>query len=277
MTELVTYTVEHFLIVKDMTEVKDALREKYNEMFNNVDCFKHVINPYFQKKEYNTKYSQKTYTNKKNNYTKHPRKVISANVDAHIKTCKYILNVINDLNYSKQLSKIIFIIDETNINDIIELIIQTSTLQIFYSSVFIRLIKDIGWVNNVKHRINIFYDMFKEHIYNAFDNKCNDISEYDEFCNIQKTKQKFISMGKLIFLYIINDLCDVHRKDYIEYLCNIIHNNRTNISLIDISLHILLECKKIEKYIVDYIALTEFKDIYNINSKINFLINELYV
>lgn len=288
MTDIILYPKSAFLDIKDSVKASDSIRNKYEELFNSNECFQNTI--YVSTTKFPSKKEQHMFKSIQgkslNNSQDVKRKIFikaipikkafQSNEKHHIKKCKCILNVINEVNYTKQLSKLKFIIDKDTIDDIVRILIDTSILQIFYIGLFIRLMKDLGYIQKIREHVTQYAQSFFDTKL-VYQSSLHTTNEYDEFCNMQKHKTLCISTCKMIFICVQNELCDVSYDTFVKYITIFIETYKENQFILDILLNIICECKKINKKFIDSIPYTLFVDLTpTYSSKIQFLLKDIY-
>lgn len=284
MTDFIQYNKESFFAIKNTILLEDSIKDKYDIIFNSHDCFNNMIFISIVKNKKDIGSFPKnivklnTQDVKRKIFMKPIRKPIDSTENGYIKKCKSILNIINDTNYTKQLSKLKFLIDNDNIDEIIEVIVNISILQVFYIHIFVKLLTDINQNHKIRKFLNEYIMSYldKGFCYN-FDN-VQSSNEYDMFCDIQKHKTRMISTGKVMFIYIHNSLCDISKKEFINIIMSNILRYNDNELIIDVCLNILKECKSIctniHNEIPNNIINIVNKDV--LNTKLLFLIEKLY-
>lgn len=130
------------------------------------------------------------------------------------------LNKLSDKNYPKIKEEIFLMIDdidnENEINIISDRIFDIASSNMFLSSIFSRLYKELIEKNAS------FYNVFEKN-YNNYCNSFNDINyvsntiNYDEYCNYTKQMDK-IKSGFVFFINLMKQ--DITTPDKIIFLCN---------------------------------------------------------
>lgn len=284
MTDFIQFNKESFMNIKSTVSVIETVKSRYDDVFNTYECFNNMIFITITKgrkdggifPRTNHKTSSGIFDMKRKIIIKPVRKTIQSNDNAYIKKCKSILNIINDANYQKQLSKMKFLIDKDNVDEIIMNIINTSVLQVFYSHIFVKLLKDINYSDRISQILNNFIITYLDKgFYHDHSSEMSN-NAYDTFCDIQKYKTIMISTAKILFTYIHNNFCDITKKHFIERIIhNIVYDNEL---VIDICLNILKECKSICTSVNDIIPGNIAENISDniMTSKVEFLLEKIY-
>lgn len=252
MVDFIYHTRDLFLKVKEGFEVPAEVKQKYDTLFNETECFQStgfVTKPYIKRVDKRAPLPRKT-------FARAARKIFSAGDLPHIKKVKTILNVMNVSNYDKQLNKLKFIIEDRNVEEIAWVIIDTGVLQFFYVKLYVNLLNDIasnqGYKTVILKVIETFVDDFVGKRLMAQSPQDINLSEYDMFCVLQKDKTTKVSSGMLILYLIKQGLITRDIYWYLEKLIDYCNAGEEDEHIMDIVLNILLESKKINGHVVSY-------------------------
>lgn len=287
MTELIQYQKDDFCRIKETTVVSEEIKEKYNQLFLQYDCFQNIayVIPYkFQKDKRSPKPPvdfKKRHFQVFSKVLKRP--TIDSGEKPIIKRVKGLLNIINETNYEKQINKLIFSLEHDNVDVVTNIILNTSVLQVFYIHLFIKLINDMlmtNYKNNIKNEIDQFVKSFftnKEIYMSQHIDTCK--TPYDIFCLKQKHKTLTVSKGIVILHLIKHGITSYTLKDFINNVTKEIdisldmHDDHT----FDIIVQLLMEAKKIMNWKMTPQIFSS--DIYSkpckLNKKIQFMVSHL--
>lgn len=278
MVELISYSVSDFLQRKGVTPpIDENMKKKYDALLASADCFfsngfinKAYVKPVAPNAIRAPQVRNKTFVK--------PNKGLIGSYDKHyIKKAKSILNVINSSNYDKQLNKMNFIMDSENANEIVPLILSVGVMQIFYVTLFVKLLVDISkeYKARVIQHVDDFITKLLESKFGISITQNNE-NNYDSFCDMQKQKQAIISSGVFALHLIQRGLTKYNTDHYMDILLEICNEKKDDETLIDIILHILLESKKIVGKNID---VSKFKSLFEEcaqSNKLRFMVETLF-
>lgn len=295
MVDISIIPKDTFLVFRNI-KPPDDISKKYEDMFVKYDCFSNSTNYIVTTKVFPSKqnnYSKakshsvhSQYDNKKKftSITRVTRRTIgvSDTPDRHyLKRVKAILNVINDSNFDKQLNKLKFIIQEDNIDNIMEILINSAVLQVFYIHIFVKLFKELLDGSFKAHVLRALDNFVSEFIsqnaikYPIFDQ--SEYSEYDCFCLQQKHKTMVTSKACFIINIIKHGMTAQPLDSLTDYLSMSLSElvpSALNVDLeLDIILNIMLDVKKNFQW--EYTGDQEILSKWISNKKIAFLVERL--
>lgn len=138
---------------------------------------------------------------------------------------KGLLNIINKKNYNKVLQKVLSLVTATNIECIVDTILDTACCQVFYVGIFYKLLIDViahmdeTLAPLTQTRINYYIETFiaeAEFMYFPVESK---ESDYMKFCLLQKHKCLATSRSLVILELLINKHSNIwNEQSYLDYL-----------------------------------------------------------
>ena len=246
MLKVVTFSKAVMLERKKVVQRDADIDAKYRDIFA-LDCFQSTytipLNKLMKGKDVGIRHPYKTSV---------PPHAIMINNKSITKRLTSILNVLNEANYEKQVHKVFFLMKDDDIIQMTRLILDTSMIQVFYVTLFIKLLNDLLRTEHkakVQNTINQFVDEFWNGRNVGFIPPKGEFSTYDLFCMKQKHKATYIARAKVVFHLL--------KKNIVKYdageLCEFIKNRFQKIDqdgedTIDIMLQIMIDAKNTLKW-----------------------------
>jgi len=146
MLKVVTFNKAAMMERKKQTPRDPDIDAKYQVLFTTLDCFQSNYTIPLSKlkgKDDNTRRYAKTLSIPNN---------ILINNKSITKRLTSILNVLNEANYEKQVHKVFFLMKDDDIIHMTQLILNTCTIQVFYITMFIKLLNDLL---RTEHKIKV--------------------------------------------------------------------------------------------------------------------------
>lgn len=281
MTDIVIIDVERFLECRNNID-EELVRTKYDSIYIKYSCFSApcfaptTTHSFVHKKQHNT-HLAKRHASKDDD--RHFFQVKKKDLN---RTITGILNVINQTNYNKMLNKIRLLKSDLNIASIVSDTLKMCASQIFYLSIYMKLLKDVHTYCAESEKL-IFIKAIDEYIIKYTgdmdwlkDYSSENVSDYDGFCDHQKQKS-CINAQNMILIEIVQ-LFDVY-FDIDKYACDLMNSLESSLSQqeddksIIIAQMIIYIAKKIKMQSIswDIVKLAKFSD----SKKVQFVIEEL--
>lgn len=298
MTDIIIINESIFLKRKNIIiqEELTNIQKKYKEIFIKYPCFSAIqVNSFistnnkstdqqFNRSRSNTHING--YNNKKHFYKEddkiNPR--ISKKPKELEKIILGILNVLNDKNYNKMLTKIRFLKSDNNIAIIINEILDKCSMQIFYVNIYMKLLNDIvNLCTELEKKItfeNMNLYINKYIISNEWMNDyiINIEDSYNSLCTNMKKKKTLVAKNIMIYNLIKLFNLDKNIKHYVTILINDLKlnldNEKEEISIIIFQMIIFIT--KTEKKLIKEIGILNHKYLYSkiLSNKLKFTIEE---
>lgn len=264
MTDIIVIERDQFILLRKLYEQNPSLWAKYENIYKTYACFNTtiVITP---KNTYSLK------QNKTNQKVDISRRICKERVVKDIdRTLMNIMNILNEKNYNKMLSRIRIIKDEENIQKIVHLILKMCSHQLIYIDLYMKFLNDIKDYSN-STELYIINNTINEYCNNFIKNRewiiDSPIDNYDWFCDYQKLKIKVLSINIIIFKLFKMFNIDIDINDYMSKLMEDLKD--TNDDTIMLILEILLYNRKNNNMDIGII------DIPINNKKIEFMLEDL--
>lgn len=266
MTDIIVIEREQFIVSRKLYEKNSALWTKYENIFKTYTCFNANIiitpkNSYLVKP--NNKHIQRIETSRRV-----CREKVIKDID---RTLMSIMNILNERNYNKMLSRIRIIKDEENIQKIVILIFKMCSHQLIYIDLYIKLLNDIKDYSSTTE-LYIINNTINEYCSNFIKNREwvieTPVNNYDWFCDYQKLKIKVLALNIIIFKLSKMFDIDIDINTYISTLMSDLKN--TNDDTIMLILELLLYNRKNNNMDID-----NLDDIPITNKKIEFMLEDL--
>lgn len=264
MTDIIVVERDQFISLRKLYEQNSALWAKYEHIYKTYSCFNAsmVITP---KNIYPVK--QNKNTQRVDFARRQCREKVIKDID---RTLMNIMNILNEKNYNKMLSRIRIIKDEENIQKIVKLILKMCSHQLIYIDLYLQFLNDIKEYSN-STELYIINTTINDYCNNFIRNREwiieSPIDNYDWFCDYQKLKIKVLSINIIIFkLSKIFDI-DIDINDYMSKLLEGLQD--TNDDTIMLILELLIYNRKNNNIDIGII------DIPVNNKKIEFMLEDL--
>jgi hypothetical protein len=192
------------------------------------------------------------------------RKPIVAPTDNPIESVKRqlkgFLNIINKRNYSKVVSRIQRIVNPSSIQTIIEMVLDTACLQVFYISIFYNVLSDVlacGVYDEAHRHLNTYVNEFiekKEYIYTRQESDTTSHANDKYFWFCQQQKHKLLATSKNIVIlellknkhsdtWTVQEYCDSLLEELTLLNINIQSEDEVILFNIDIAITLMKEIK----------------------------------
>lgn len=271
------YNLEYFLSKKQEIDIDINLKNLFNKIFNNYDCFNDnaiVKKNYHKQQRYkfnnNNNNKRNNYFKSKNNNFKETNENDRLKKRTDIQIILGYLNKLSKKTYNDLSTKIVDNIYEENYKKIIDKLFEISYKQSSYCELYIQLYKKIINIDDKKLIIKIS-DYLLSKIISIINNDNNDLTliekhinkidlEYDDFCDINKNAKYLKGKINIICNLIKNNIIDLDEKYLINNLFKYKnYKNEIFLELIQILNNILkLDDDKIE-ILQNYVNTTNFK------------------
>ena len=245
MLKVVTFNKAAMLERKQGVQRDPDIDAKYRDIFV-LDCFQSTytipLNKLMKGKDVDTRHRYKTSI---------PPNNIMINNKSITKRLTSILNVLNEANYEKQVHKVFFLMKDDDIIQMTRLILDTCTIQVFYITLFIKLLNDLLRTEHkvkVQNTINQFVDEFWNGRCISFTTPNGEFSKYDVFCMEQKHKATYIARAKVVFHLLKKNIVKYDTEGLCEFIKRQFQNINQDNNAIDIMLQIMVDAKNILKW-----------------------------
>lgn len=293
MSDLIIKTFEDFQHVKETLVLSEELREKYRKnLFEKYECFSSAItvNATQHTKKGPPEYRFKGVVKRKPAHVSHesldttPRNLPPKSLH---RTIMGILNIINESNYAKNLTKIRLLSTEGNIRTIVKEIMHKCCIQAFYLGThFVKLLKDMitlsGYAEIIRDEIMKFVETFMQSDVDYYFHKARqeNETEYDHFCNEQKHKVYALAKNNLVIALIKEGIVPIDINEYFIYFTKEIQRCHES----DVIIQILIDIVKIQRQEIHKELLMDLYRQLNLENydnekhkKIGFMIEELQI
>lgn len=281
------------IIFEELTNIQ----KKYKEIFFKYPCFSAIqVNSFIPinkstEQQYN-RISRNNYNNKKH-FNKDDDKInprINKKPKELEKIILGILNILNEKNYNKMLTKIRLIKSDNNIGIIIKEILQLCSMQILYVNIYMKLLNDIiNLCTEIEKKItfeniNLYINNYIISTEWLTDYTINPKDFYDLYCINEKKKTLLISKNIMIYNLVKLFNLDKNIKYYSNLIVNDLKLNLDNKNE-EISIFIfqmLIFITKKEKQIIKDIGILDHKYLSKIlhdklSNKLKFTIEEFLI
>jgi hypothetical protein len=245
MLKVVTFSKATILERKKGVQRDPDIDAKYRDIFK-LDCFQSnytiPLNKLLKNKDDNARRYK----------TSLPPSHIMINNKSIAKRLTSILNVLNEANYEKQAHKVFFLMKDDDIIQMTRLILDTCTIQVFYITLFIKLLNDLL---RTEHKVKVqnTIDQFVAEFWNGqsagFTAPKGEFTTYDLFCLKQKHKAIYTARAKVVFHLLKKQMVKYDAEGLIEFIKRHFHNiDQDDEDAIDIMLQVMVDAKNILRW-----------------------------
>lgn len=279
--DIITYNPDVFYKVCTTCNIPSDIVQKYAQLFASYECFSKL--PTAAPNAFNKSKVSKSFPH--DNDRRRKESSLRLHEKPLHKALIGLLNILNNTNYTKVLTKIKILSSTDNITTICDSIIKKGVMEPMYCSLFVRLLDDVAkslsYQKEVQTVVNNFMDDFVSNklVYLKSPTHTDD---YSEFCAEQKHKTCIISANAFILqLFIKTSYVSLPIASYIGKICGLLKFYITNWDdfHVDMLLHVLIDIGKSFKsemiqHVDDLQSLSKVDHIKN-NVKIGFLTETL--
>lgn len=245
-----TYSCEDFVSKASVSkEQHNPFYEKYALLYHSYTCFLDNPTPAPSYAFCQTPYQQKpnNYKSRNNNHVKSNKK--GTLVRDNTRTLVGFLNVVNIDNYSRVYPKIRLIIDQTNIEKVIEEILEKSCIATIFVNVYIKLLQDISNVYNIKPIIEKHAKVAVGKFH--FKRRGPTVDEYDIFCQKQKHKLYILGLNTTMIKLCKSALINWEiLLNYFKYFENLVTFEKDEYCL-DLAINIVIDLGKAYRALIE--------------------------
>lgn len=250
MTELISYTRDDFMRVKEVCDACPETKSKYESLFVCLECFnnnfvvKHHVKRGEQVRPHRAQGVQPHSLMHRKHFVRQPRRIVNGGDSSHIRKAKSVLNIINASNFDKLYNKLKFVVSNENVNEVVPLVLEVGVQQRFYIGIFINIL--MGMAKEYKAEVEAhaarFVSGFIDDVLTLELSEEEAMSEYDRFCAEQKLKQHKVSSGVMALHIIKSGLFKMKLQEFVDSLVMACKEKRTE-TVFDVVISILAENK----------------------------------
>lgn len=283
--DIIIHTPDVFYQVCDTCSIPSDISQKYEDLFASYECFSKSTGATTTPHIFNKSKVSRSYQNdgdrRRKEYT------LRLHEKPLHKALMGVLNILNNTNYTKVLTKIKILSSSSNIDTICGSIIKKGITEPMYCSLFVKLLDDIAhslsYEKEVTKAVNDFIQRFVSSEL-VFANSPLHTDEYVKFCAEQKHKTNTTSANAFVLqLYTKTTYICMPITEYITQIwemLNIYTNSETWDEFhVDLLLHLMIDTGKafrqVTKQYADVLTKLSKQDHIKKNIKICFLTETL--
>lgn len=222
-------------------QVQEAVKKKYDELFEKYECFHKANGAYIPMKASSTPHPHHHHRaeDRKHHRPEKPPKDFRKMLTSY-------LNKLNHTNYDRILAKTRIIIHQDNIQEAVESIMNNCCVQPLYLKHLARMVYDLyklsGCSKQIREGMEAYYTRYMQEERFMYRGKEED--EYTQFCQMQKHKMMVLNLTSVWFHIWATypELLPNHTQTYVALFTQRVWQHVGDEYHLDLFLNVVVEC-----------------------------------